>query len=122
MRGVRSFMDWHKVPEFETVSSAADDNSFAGTRVQPSGKVSVKLLVDNWLCRKMYPTRNTDNAGLLSDQFINPPRWLRWYGMHAEKDSESSTSHRILPNSTLASAGSHEEVSLLTHPLRPGPA
>ena len=26
MRGVRSFMNWHKVPEFETVSSAADDN------------------------------------------------------------------------------------------------
>ena len=39
MRGVRSFMNWHKIPEFETVSSAADDNPFAGARVQPTGKV-----------------------------------------------------------------------------------
>ena len=100
MRGVRSFMNWHRVPEFETVSSTADDNSFAGTRVQPTGKVSVKLPVDDWLCRKMsslnltikegYPTRNTDNTGLLRDQFIKTPRPSRWYGMHAEKDSDSS--------------------------------
>ena len=101
MRGVRSFMNWHKVPEFETVSSTADDNPFAGACVQPTGKVSVKLPVDDWLCRKMsslnltikegYPTRNTDNTGLLRDQFIKTSRCSRWYGMHAEKDNESST-------------------------------
>ena len=101
MRGVRSFMNWHKIPEFETVSFAADDNPFAGARVQPTGKVSVKLPVDDWLCRKMStlnltitegsPTRNTDNTGLLRDQFVKPPRSSRWYGMHAEKDSESTT-------------------------------
>ena len=102
MRGVISFMNWHKVPEFETVSSSADDNPFAGTRVQPTRKVSVKLPVDDWLCRKMsslnltitegYPTRkNTDNTGLLRDQFIKTPRSSRWYGMHTEKNSESST-------------------------------
>ena len=101
MRGVRSIMNWHKVPEFETVSSTADDNPFAGARVRPTGKVSVKLPVDDWLCRKMsslnltltegYPTRNTDNASLLRDQFIKTPRSSRWYGMHAEKDSESTT-------------------------------
>ena len=28
-------MNWHKIPEFETVSSAADDNPFAGARVEP---------------------------------------------------------------------------------------
>ena len=38
MRGVRSFMGWHKVPEFKSVSSS-DDNPFAGSRVQPTGKV-----------------------------------------------------------------------------------
>ena len=107
VRGVRSIMNWHKIPEFETVSSAADDNPFAGTRVQPTVKVLVKLPVEDWLCRKMsklnltitegYPTRNADNAGLLRDQFINHPpptphpRLSRWYGMHAEKDSESTT-------------------------------
>ena len=101
MRGVRSFMNWHRVPEFETVSSTADDNPFAGARAQPTRKVSVKLPVDDWLCRKManlnltvkegYPTRNTNNTGLLRDQFIKTPRPSRWYGMHAEKDNESST-------------------------------
>ena len=98
IRGVRSFMNWHKIPEFETVSSAADNNPFVGARTQPTGKVGP---VDDWLCRKMsklnltitegYPTRNTDNTGLLRDQFIKPPRSSRWYGMHAEKDRESST-------------------------------
>ena len=101
MRGVRSFMNWHRVPEFETVSSTVDDNPFAGARTQPTGKVSVKLPVDDWLCRKMsslnltikegYPTRNTDNTGLLRDQFIKTPRPSRWYGMHADKESEGST-------------------------------
>ena len=101
MTGVRSFMNWHKVPEFETVSSTADDTPFASARVRPTGKVSVKLPVDDWLCPKMsslnltltegYPTRNTDNMSLLRDQFIKTPRSSRWYGMHAEKDSESTT-------------------------------
>ena len=101
MRGLRSFMNWHRVPEFVTVSSTADDNPFAGARAQPTGKVSVKLPVDDWLCRKMsslnltiregYPTRNTDNTGLLRDQFIKTPRPSRWYRMHAEKDNEGST-------------------------------
>ena len=94
MRGVRSFMGWHKVPEFEGVSSS-DDNPFAGSCVQPTGKVSVQLPVDNWLCKKMeklnltitegYSARNSETAGLLKDQFIKPPRSSRWYGMHAEK-------------------------------------
>ena len=87
MRGIRSFMGWHNIPEFETMSSS-DDNPFAGARVQPTGKVSVKLPVDDWLCRKMgklnltitegHPARNTDTAGLLKDQFIKPPRSSRW--------------------------------------------
>ena len=107
MRGVRSFMNWHRVPEFETVSSTAS-NPFAGARAQPTGKVSVKLPVDDWLCRKMsslnltiregYPTRNTDNSGLLRDQFIKTPRPSRWYGMHADKDNESSTVRNWSPD------------------------
>ena len=38
IRGVRSFMGWHQIPEFDSVSSA-DDNPFAGSRVQPTGNV-----------------------------------------------------------------------------------
>ena len=44
----------------------------------------------NLTIKEGYPTRNTDNTGLLRDQFIKTPRPSRWYGMHAEKDSESS--------------------------------
>ena len=101
IRGVRSFMRWHKITEFDSVSSS-DDNPFAGSRVQPTGKVSVKLSVDDWLCRKMeksnltitegYPSRNTEAAWLLKDQFVKPPRSFRWYDMHAnKKDSDVST-------------------------------
>ena len=57
IRGVRSFMGWHKVPEFESVSSS-DDNPFAGSRVQPTGKVSVRLPVDDWLCKKSLEKLN----------------------------------------------------------------
>ena len=107
MRGVRSFMGWQKIPEFETVSSS-DDNPIAGARVQPTGKVSVKLPVDDWLCRKMdklnltitegYPARNTDTSGLLKDQFVKPPKPSRWYGMHADRgDSDSTTVYTWSP-------------------------
>ena len=94
MGGVRSFMGRHKIPEFDSVSSS-DDNPFPGSRVQPTGKVSLKLPLDDWLCRKMeklninitegYPSRNTETAGLLRDQFVKPPRSSRWYGMHADR-------------------------------------
>ena len=101
IRGVRFFMGWHQIPEFDSVSSA-NDNPFADSRVQSTGKVSVKLLVDDWLCRKMeklnltvaegYPSRNTETAGLLRDQFVKPPRSSRWYDMHVhKKDSGRST-------------------------------
>ena len=101
IRGVRSIMGWHNIPEFDRVSSS-DDNPFAGSRVQPTGKVSVKLPVDEWLCRKMeklnltitedYASRNAETSGLLRDQFIKPPRSSKWYDMHTnKKDSDIST-------------------------------
>ena len=40
MSGVRSFMGWHQVPEFDTSSSSLDDNPFVSSRTQPTGKVS----------------------------------------------------------------------------------
>ena len=94
-------MDWHQIPEFDIVSST-DDNPFAGSRVKPTGKVSVKLPVEDWLCRKMeklnltvaegYPSKNTQTAGLLRDQFVKTLRSFRWYDMQADKkDSDSSS-------------------------------
>ena len=72
IRGVRSFMGWHQIPDFDSATSSLDDNPFAGSRVKPTGKVSVKLPVDEWLCQKFerlnltvaeaYPSRNTDTG------------------------------------------------------------
>ena len=74
MRGVRSFISWHQIPDFGNSSSSMDDNSFAGSRTQPTGKVSIKLPADDWLCRKLeklnltiaegYPSRNAEIAVL----------------------------------------------------------
>ena len=90
-------MGWQKITEFETVSSA--DAILLPVHVPNQ---SVKLPVDDWLCRKMdklnltitegYPTRNNDTSGLLKDQFIKPPKPSGWYGMHAERgDSDGKT-------------------------------
>ena len=31
IRGVRSFIGWHQIPDFDSVSSSLDDNPFAGS-------------------------------------------------------------------------------------------
>ena len=95
LRGVRSFMAWNDIPEFDSASGSQDDNPFTGSKVSHTGKVSVKVPVDEWLCRKMeklnitvqegYPSRTSENAGLSRDQFVKPPKTLRWYNMHSEK-------------------------------------
>ena len=95
LRGVRSFMGWEQVPEFDSSSSAQDDNPFAGTKPHLPGKVSLKVPVDDWLCRKFeklnitiqegYPSRASETSGLVKDQFVKPPRTLKWYDMHTEK-------------------------------------
>ena len=101
LHGVRSFMAWNEIPEFDSASSSQDDNPFTGTRSSQTGKVSVKVPVDDWLCRKFeklnltgqegYPTHNSETAGLSKDQFIKPPKTLKWYGMHAEKKDFSQS-------------------------------
>ena len=92
LRGVRSFMAWNDIPEFDS-SSSHDDNPFTGSKTSHTRKVSVK--VDEWLCRKLeklnitvqegYPSRTSETAGLSRDQFIKPPKTLKWYGTHCEK-------------------------------------
>ena len=95
LRGVRSFMAWNDIPEFDSASSSHNDNPFTSSRSSQTRKVSVKVPVDEWLCRKFeklnltvqegYPTRNSETAGLCKNQFIKPPKTLKWYGMHTEK-------------------------------------
>ena len=121
-------MGWHKVPAFESVSSS-DDNPFVGSRVQPTIKVSVKLPVYDWLCKKMeklnltitegYPARNSETAGLLKDQFIKPPRSSRWYGMHAEKrDCDNVTVSSWSPEPATLN-GAFSRVARCTLPTAP---
>ena len=52
MRGVHSFMGWHQIPDIDSLSSSQDNNTFAGSRAQPTRKVSIKLPADDWLCKK----------------------------------------------------------------------
>ena len=101
IRGVRSFMGWHQIPDYNHASTSLDDNPFAGSRTKPTGKVSVRLPVDDWLCRKFerlnvtvvegYHSRNSETGGLLRDQFVKPPRSSKWYAMHTDKKDSAST-------------------------------
>ena len=53
MRGIRSFIGWSHIPDLDFVLSSSEDNSCAAPKQQPTGKISVNLLTDDWLCRKM---------------------------------------------------------------------
>ena len=97
MSGIRSFMGWTHIPEVDTAASTADDNPFAGPKSQPSGKVSVSMPTDEWLCSKMgklnltltegYPSRSSEAGGLLKDQFVRPPRsQAKWYSLASNQE------------------------------------
>ena len=102
IRGIWSYMAWHHIFEFDTSSSLADDNPFAGPRSQPIGMISLKLLTDEWLCRKLeklniivvegYPSRSSEAIGLQKDQFVKSP-WSqsKWFSIHTEKQTTSSS-------------------------------
>ena len=101
LRGVRSFMGWNHIPDYDNSAASMDDNAFAGSRVKTTGIVSVKLPVDEWLCKKLeklnvtiaegYPSRNSETSGLLRDQFVKTPHSSKWYDMHAVKKGDVST-------------------------------
>ena len=93
-------MGWHQVPDLDSSATSAEDNPFAGPKVQTPGKVSVKLPIDEWLCKKMsklnftlvqgYPTRTSEAGGLLRDQFVRPARLTgKWYGLHTDPKKDS---------------------------------
>ena len=130
MRGVRSFMGRHQIPDFDSSSSSMDDNLFAGSQTQPTGKVSIKLPADDWLCWKLetlnltiadgYPSRNTETAGLLRDQFVKTPRTSRWYDMYTDK-KDASTS-KVLHWSPDPSKLNSTFSRVVRHSLPSGPA
>ena len=75
-------MGWTHIPDMDTAASTADDNPFAGPKAQPTGKISVSMPTDEWLCSKMgklnltltegYPSRSSEAGGLLKE-FVRPP-------------------------------------------------
>ena len=90
MSGIRSFMGWTHIPEADNTASRSEDNPFAGPKSQPTGKVSVTMPTDEWLCNKFgklnmtltegYPSRSSEAGGLLKDQFVRPPKsQAKWY-------------------------------------------
>ena len=46
-------MGWHHIPDLDSGTTTADDNPFAGPKLQTPGQVSVNLPTDEWLCKKM---------------------------------------------------------------------
>ena len=105
MRGIRSYMGWNHIPDTDSGVTTSEDNPFAGPKLHTPGKISVNLLTNEWLCRKMsklnitlvqgYPTRTSEAGGLLKDQFVRPPKsQQKWYGFHPnpKKDSDQTVS------------------------------
>ena len=98
MSGIRSFMGWSHIPEVDAAASKSEDNPFAGPKTQPTGKVSVSMPTDEWLCNKMgklnltltegYPSRSSEAGGLLKDQFVRPPKsQAKWYSFVPNRPS-----------------------------------
>ena len=93
VRGVRAFMGWTHIPDLEYSPTSRTDNPWTGHRSQPVGKVSVLLLPEDWLCKKLenmnlvllegYPSKSSEPGGRYMDQFLHPPKsQSRWYGIH----------------------------------------
>ena len=66
MRGIRSFMGWKHIPDVDTATSDAGDNPFAEPNQQLLGKISVNILTDDWLCKKLDKLNRTLVEGYLS--------------------------------------------------------
>ena len=92
VRAVRAFLGWSHIPDFELSASDRDrsDNPWKGKHPRKTGKISVELPADDWLCHKMerlntrvvegYPSRSQESAGLKVDQFVRTPKsQAKWY-------------------------------------------
>ena len=93
VRAVRALLGWTHIPDFEPSVGDSDnrtDNPWKGKHPRRTGKVSIELLADDWLCYKMeklntraaegYLSRSQEAAGLKLDQFIRTPKsQAKWY-------------------------------------------
>ena len=89
---VRAFLGRTRIPDFESSAGDSDrsDNPWKGKHPRRTGKVSVELPSDDWLCYKMkklntraaegYPSHSQEATGLKVDQFIRTPEsQSKWY-------------------------------------------
>ena len=87
-------MGWSHIPDIDTSTNSAEDNPF-------SGKVSVQMPVDDWLCRKFnklnitlvegYPSRSSEASGLLKDHFLRLAKsQAKWYGLFSDHKGDST--------------------------------
>ena len=108
-RAVRAFLGWNHIPDFELSVSDGDrsDNPWKGKNPRKSGKVSVELPPDDWLCHKMeklncrvaecYPSRSQESAGLKVDQFIRTPKsQSQWYKQHRLRQDSTTRPGRTI--------------------------
>ena len=70
-------MGWSHIPDVDSALSSAEDNLFAAPKQQPTGKISVNLPTDDWLCHKMDRLNLTlvrlkSQAEELSSTLVNP--------------------------------------------------
>ena len=101
IRGVRGFMAWNEIPDFEP-NGNVDNNPFSYRKDKPSGKVSLDMPPDDWLCSKMeklnitvatgYPSSTSDAAPLARDQFLrHNTTSSRWYSMYIPRSMSGSS-------------------------------
>ena len=108
-RSVRAFLGWNHIPDFELSVSDGDrsDNPWKGKHPRKTGKVSVELPPDDWLCHKMeklncrvaegYPSRSQESAGLKVDQFIRTPKsQAKWYKQHRLRQDSTTRPGRTI--------------------------
>ena len=102
VRAVRAFLGWSDIPDFEFSVADGDrsDNPWKGKHPRKTGKVSVELPADDWLCHKMeklntrvaegYPSHSQKSAGLKTDQFVRTPKsqskWYKQYQLRQNTD------------------------------------
>ena len=129
MRGVRSFMNWHRVPEFETVSSTADDNL-----LPVHGSSQLEKSVCNFLwttgCAERCPVLTSQSrkatlqetpttlasSEISSSKPLDHPDGMGCMLRRTMRVQQYAPGQRTRPNSTTHSAGLPEGICPLLHP------
>ena len=112
MRGIRSLMGWSHVLDIDSSANTSEDNPFAEPKTPVTGKVSVQMPTEDWLCKKLqklnttfvegYPSRGSQSKwyGLFSDLKVDPSAISSWC---TDATKLNSSYRRIARHSGLSS-------------------